>query len=68
MSEELKPCPKCGRTEEVELTMTNKCGNCNWLVTADGEPYYCALRDLYTFRDKQDEACEEFLEADNDRT
>jgi len=46
----------------------NKCGNCNWLVTADGEPYYCALRDLYTFRDKQDEACEEFLEADNDRT
>ena len=43
----------------------NKCGNCNWLVTADGKPYYCALRDLYTFRDKQDEACEEFLEADD---
>ena len=47
-----------------ELTM-NKCGNCQWLVTADGEPYYCALRDLYTIRDKQDEACEEYLEADD---
>ena len=43
----------------------NKCGNCQWLVTADGEPYYCAIKDLYTFRDKQDEACEDFLEADD---
>jgi hypothetical protein len=45
--------------------MANKCGSCQWLVTADGEPYYCALRDLYTLRDKQDEACEEYLEADD---
>ena len=43
----------------------NKCGNCQWLVTADGEPYYCAIKDLYTIKDKQDEGCEDFLEADD---
>ena len=42
-----------------------KCGNCQWLVTADGEPYYCALRDLYTFRDVQDNACSEYVEGGN---
>ena len=41
----------------------NKCGNCQWLVTSEGKPYYCALRDLYTLKDVQDEACEEYLEA-----
>jgi len=41
----------------------NKCGNCQWLVTEEGKPYYCALRDLYTIRDKQDNACDEYLEG-----
>lgn len=45
------------------LTM-NKCGNCQWLVTEEGKPYYCALRDLYTFRDVQDNACDEYVEKD----
>lgn len=40
----------------------NKCGNCHWLVTERGKPYFCALRDLYTFRDVQDEACSEYAE------
>ena len=44
--------------------MTNKCGNCQWLVMADGKPYYCAIRDLYTFRDEQDEACDEYMEGE----
>jgi hypothetical protein len=42
----------------------NKCGNCHWLVTNEGKPYYCALRDLYTFRDVQDDACSEYVEKD----
>ena len=37
-----------------------KCGNCVYLVTEEGEPYYCAIRDLYTFRDMDDEACEDW--------
>ena len=43
----------------------NKCGSCQWLVMADGKPYYCAIKDLYTIKDKQDEGCEDFLEADD---
>ena len=43
----------------------NKCGNCQWLVMADGKPYYCAIKDLYIIKDKQDEDCEDFLEADD---
>lgn len=43
----------------------NKCGQCHWLVTNEGKPYYCALRDLYTIRDEQDNACEEYMEADD---
>ena len=42
----------------------NKCGNCQWLVTEEGKPYYCALRDLYTFRDVQDNSCDEYVEKD----
>ena len=42
--------------------MMNKCGECHWLVTKEGKPYFCALRDLYTFRDVQDNACEEYME------
>ena len=44
--------------------MINKCGQCHWLVTEEGKPYYCAIKDLYTFRDVLDEACEEYLEGD----
>jgi hypothetical protein len=43
----------------------NKCGNCQWLITGQGRPYYCAIKDLYTIRDNLDEACEEYLEADD---
>jgi hypothetical protein len=42
----------------------NKCGECHWLVTNEGKPYYCALRDLYTFRDEQDNACDEYVKKD----
>jgi hypothetical protein len=45
--------------------MTNKCGDCQWLIKSGGRPYYCAIKDLYTIRNNQDNACEEFLEADD---
>jgi hypothetical protein len=41
--------------------MTNKCGDCKWLVTKEGKPYYCAIKDLYTIKGYTDEACEEYL-------
>ena len=44
--------------------MTNKCGNCQWLVTSEGKPYYCAIKDLYTIRMLSTNACEDFLEAE----
>jgi hypothetical protein len=39
----------------------NKCGDCAFLITEDGEPYYCAIRDLYTLREASNEACGEFV-------
>lgn len=39
-----------------------KCGDCHWLITGQGRPYYCAIKDLYTFKDKLDEACDEYME------
>ncbi len=39
----------------------NKCGDCTFLITEDGEPYYCAIRDLYTLRNVSDKACGEFV-------
>jgi hypothetical protein len=39
----------------------NKCGDCAFLITEDGEPYYCAIRDLYTLREASDKACGEFV-------
>ncbi len=39
----------------------NKCGDCVFLITEDGEPYYCATRDLYTLREASDKACGEFV-------
>lgn len=38
----------------------NKCGECQWLETAEGKPYYCAAKDLYTIRMLSIEACDEF--------
>jgi hypothetical protein len=40
----------------------NKCGDCAFLITEDGEPYYCAIRDLYTLREVSDKACGEFVD------
>ena len=37
-----------------------KCGNCSFLVRTDGEPYYCAVRDLYSFRKENDRACKDW--------
>lgn len=39
----------------------NKCGDCKRLVTAEGKPYYCAIKDLYTLKEA-DDACEEYVE------
>lgn len=32
-----------------DRTMKYTCGDCLFLVKDEGEPYYCAVRDLYTF-------------------
>ena len=42
--------------------MNNKktCGECLWLHTTDGTPYYCLIQDLYTFRTKSSVACSEW--------
>lgn len=39
------------------------CGSCAYLVTEEDEPYYCAMRDLYTFVKATDKVCEEYLKA-----
>ena len=39
------------------------CGNCLFLVKADGKPYYCAIKDLYTCREETDSACEEWKDG-----
>ena len=44
-----------------------RCGECACLITDDGEPFYCAIRDLYTFRSKDDAACSDYVrETRND--
>jgi hypothetical protein len=50
---------------EWEDSNGKKCGNCAWLEKDDGFPY-CLLMDLYTERDLDDEACEDFVEAQDD--
>lgn len=37
------------------------CQDCAYIVTDEGEPYYCAMKDLYTFVGKDDVACSEFV-------
>lgn len=69
----LPPCRYCGGRRSVlsanvcdsdsvgvedEKMTDNKCGDCAFLITEDGEPYYCAIRDLYTCRKVDDAACE----------
>lgn len=36
------------------------CGDCLYLVTDDGAPFYCVMRDLYTFRETTDSVCDEY--------
>lgn len=47
--------------------MDNKktCGECLWLHTTDGTPYYCLIQDLYTFRTKSSVACSEWEEINS---
>jgi hypothetical protein len=50
----------------------NKCGDCIFLIREDGEPYYCAVRDLYHICKESDTACVLFVEdggkSRNDQT
>lgn len=36
------------------------CDSCAYFIIEDGEPYYCAIKDLYTFVNAEDKACWEF--------
>jgi len=45
----------------TEEEKTKTCGTCARLVTEFGKPYYCAIRDLYTFKEEDEEACEEWV-------
>lgn len=46
------------------MNKVKTCGNCVFLVMDEGEPFYCAIRDLYTFRASEDKACDEWLRKD----
>lgn len=46
---------------EVWWKAKHTCGDCIFLVVDEGEPYYCATKDLYTFYKRDDAACEYFL-------
>lgn len=53
---------------EVNKTATKvvsqkTCGNCLWFCREDGEPYYCLKKDLYTFQNETDSACEEWKDG-----
>lgn len=45
-------------------SMERTCGNCIFFEKDDGSPY-CLLLDLYTEREQDDEACEDFEAADD---
>ena len=36
------------------------CGSCVYCITEEGEPYYCAMQDLYTFVKVSDDACRDY--------
>lgn len=40
--------------------MENRCGDCEYCVT-DVTRSYCAIKELYTYIDRDDRACEEYL-------
>lgn len=40
--------------------MESNCGTCAFFITDDGESYYCAIRDLYTFVKASDKACPDY--------
>ena len=47
----------------AKVVSQKTCGNCLFLVTDDGKPYYCAIKDLYTCREETDSACEEWKDG-----
>lgn len=44
-------------------TGTGICATCAYLITDEGEPFYCAAQDLYTFVEPTDKACSEYTIA-----
>ncbi len=38
-----------------------KCGSCAYCITEEGDPYYCAMQDLYTFVKVSDDACRDYI-------
>ena len=42
------------------MNTAKTCADCAHLISEDGQPIYCAMRDLYTFVDLDDPACEDF--------
>ena len=41
---------------------SHNCGSCLFLVKDEGKPYYCAIKDLYTFCEADDIACKDWKE------
>lgn len=50
--------PKRRKMEDKPIPRV--CGNCAYLITQDDVPYYCAIKDLYTFFKAEDKACWQF--------
>ena len=46
--------------------MERKCGDCAWLEKDDGTPY-CLMLDLYTERALDDDACDDYVEVNDDK-
>ena len=50
--------PKRRKMEAEPIPLV--CGSCAYLITEEGEPYYCAIKDPYTFVKADDNVCWEF--------
>lgn len=48
------------------MTNDRKCGECLFFIEDEGEPFYCAILDLYTVREKDDPGCEKWRMMEND--
>lgn len=60
-----RPCiVKCG-VHCSDFTQKHKCGHCAYLVSNEGEPYYCSMKDLYTFVGIDDVACPDYIPNKN---